>query len=284
MRNFFIITNQAKDPERAVTRGMEAYLRMHGAAVTAREHASAGSDEHTDPSEVPAGTDCVIVLGGDGTLMRAAGDLIDRQIPFLGINLGTLGYLAEIDRHSIYPALDALLQDNYQIEHRMLLHGDVWQGGRRVYTGCALNDILVSRRDMPHVITLRNYVNDAYLYEYRADGVIVSTPTGSTGYSLSAGGPIIAPEAELFLLTPLAAHTLNSRSVVLPADDTRIRIQVGPGKDNTEEHALVAFDGESVSRMLTDDYVEIRKEDRSVRMVKIQQDSFLETLRRKMNH
>ena len=282
MKHFFLIPNHPKDPDLTVTRGVASYLRMHGAEAVIRESRGQGAKRHTDPDEVPDDAECVIVLGGDGTLIRAAGDLVNRQLPFLGINLGTLGYLAEIDRASIYPALDVLLEDRYLIEKRMMLHGDVWHEGKRIQSGVVLNDILVSREGSPRVITLINYVNDMYLNEYRADGIIVSTPTGSTGYSLSAGGPIVSPNAELFLMTPLAAHALNTRSVILPADENRIRIQIGTGRDGSTEHALAVFDGGSEVSLVTDDYVEIRRAERHVKIIKIRNDSFLETLRRKM--
>ena len=282
MNSFFLITNHSKDPGLAFTKSVSDYLCMHGAKAVIRKPLETDSRQHTDPSEVPDGTDCVIVLGGDGTMIRAAGDLVNCQIPFLGINLGTLGYLAEIDRNSLYPALDAILDDRYQLEKRMMLHGDVWHEENCVYSGVVLNDILVIREGSPHVITLKNYVNGKYLNEYRADGIIIATPTGSTGYSLSAGGPIVAPDAELFLMTPLAAHTLNTRSVILPAADNRIRIRIGPGKDSATEHAMVSFDGRNEVSLVTDDFVEIRKAERHIEIVKIRNDSFLETLRRKM--
>ena len=282
MNCFFLITNHSKDPGLTFTKSVADYLCMHGAKAAIRTPQETESRQHTDPSEVPDGTDCVIVLGGNGTMIRAAGDLVNCQIPFLGINLGTLGYLAEIDRNSLYPALDALLDERYQLEKRMMLHGDVWHGENCVYSGVVLNDILVVREGSPHVITLKNYVNGKYLNEYRADGIIIATPTGSTGYSLSAGGPIVAPDAELFLMTPLAAHTLNTRSVILPAADNRIRIRIGPGKEQSTEHAMVSFDGRNEVSLVTDDFVEIRKAERHIETVKIRNDSFLETLRRKM--
>ena len=282
MKHFFLIPNHPKDPDLTVTRGVASYLRMHGADAVIRESRGMGAKRHTDPKEVPGDTECVIVLGGDGTMIRAAGDLVNLQIPLLGINLGTMGYLAEIDRASIYPALDAILEDRYLVERRMMLHGDVWHEGERIQSEVVLNDILVSREGSPRVINLINYVNNMYLNEYRADGIIVATPTGSTGYSLPAGGPIVSPDAELFLMTPLAAHTLNSRSVILPADDNRIRIQIGAGRDNTIEHALAVFDGGSEVSLVTDDYVEIRRAERHIEIIKIRNDSFLETLRRKM--
>ncbi len=285
MKKFFIITNLAKDPDHKISEGIVTYLKANGASCAMRGGRRAADERHrvTRSSEIPEGTECIIVLGGDGTLMRAAGDVYETEIPLLGINLGTLGYLAEIDRASIYPALDSLLRDEFQIERRMMLKGTVWHQGEKIYQGVALNDIVISRQSaVPHVISLYNFVNDAYLNYYRADGVIISSPTGSTGYSLSAGGPIISPEASLFLMTPLAAHTLNTRSVVLPADN-KITVKIGPGRDNTVEQACAYFDGDRSAPMETDDYVDIEKAEKDIRIVKIRNDSFLETLRRKMS-
>ena len=282
MRKFFIITNPDKDPDLTVTREVMAHLEEHGAQVVIRDVADHGTGRHTDPEEVPADTECILVLGGDGTLMRAAGDLADLETPLLGVNLGTLGYLAGIDRESLFPALDALLQDEYQIEDRMMLHGEVWRGKEKLFSDTALNDIVISRDGPPHLITLYNYVNEKYLTQYRADAVIVATPTGSTGYSLSAGGPIISPEAELFLMTPLAAHTLGARSVVLPGE-SRIRVQVSSSRSGRTLRAVVSFDGENNQVLQDGDCVEICRAEKHARLIKIRDDSFLEILRRKLN-
>ena len=141
------------------------------------------------------------------------------RFPLLGINLGTLGYLAEIDKESVFPALDCLMSGKYEIEPRMMLQGRAYRGNRLLAEDIALNDIVISREDGLRVIHLDNYVNGAYLNTYQADGIILSTPTGSTGYSLSAGGPIVSPAASLFVMTPLAPHTLNSRSIILPPEN-----------------------------------------------------------------
>lgn len=282
MRKFFIITNHAKDPGLEVTNSVAGYLGSHGADVVLREPHGQGKARHTDPGEVPEGTECVLVLGGDGTLLRAAVDLVELNIPMLGVNLGALGYLAEIDRGLIYPALEMLLEDRCRRESRMMLRGDVWHEEKRIFSHVVLNDIFVTREGSPRIISLKTYVNDSYLNEYHADGLIVSTPSGSTGYSLSAGGPIIAPEAELFLMTPLAEHSLNARSVVLPSD-SRICVEVGEGKDTAIEHAMATFDGDRTIPLVTGDRVEIRMAEQNVTFMKIQDNSFLETLRKKMN-
>ena len=260
MKHFYIVTNFPKDPDLLVTSQVMEYLTNHGAVCTVRPKNQDPEVDYryTDPDKIPADTECVIVLGGDGTLMRAAGDIVERQIPILGINTGHLG-----------------------IEHRMMLQGDVYNSGRLMRTKRALNDVVIGRKDGMHLISMDLLVNGAYLNTYRADGLIIATPTGSTGYSLSAGGPIIAPEAGLFLVTPLAPHTLNTRGIVLPPD-SRITVRVNNGRDQTTEHAMAYFDGGDRQGMDTGDYVEIRRADQDVLIVKTRNDSFLDILRRKL--
>lgn len=283
MDRFCIITNNTKDPGYAVTQKIEAYLTDHGRTCTrcANIWDPVNHLYYTDPSGIPEGTEGVIVLGGDGTLMRAARNIVDLQIPIIGINLGTLGYLAAIDLPSIKSALNSLIADEYTVEKRMMLQGKAFHEGKKTGEGIALNDIVISRDKGLHVISVRNYVNGSYLNSYRADGVILSTPTGSTGYSLSAGGPIISPEARLLLLTPLAAHTLNTRSIVLPSDNV-VTVEIGEGRDGKIEHTIAYFDGLAPCPMETGDRIEISRFDRDSLFIKIHNDSFLETLRRKM--
>ena len=285
MKNFFIITNFAKDPDRSITDSIVRYIENRDGRAAVHIDSAAPEDgrRSTEPDDIPEDTDGIIVLGGDGTLIRAADDVVDRQIPLLGVNLGTLGYLTEIDRNSIFPALDALLEGRYQVESRMMLRGRVYHEGKLISEESALNDIVIGRENSMHVISITNYVNDAFLNSYRADGMIISTPTGSTGYSLSVGGPLISPEAHLFLMTPIAAHTLNTRSIILP-EENRITVRLGPGRNNTIEHAMAYFDGDRKAPMVTGDSVVIVRADRDVKITKIHNDSFLGTLRRKMSN
>ena len=285
MKNFFIITNFAKDPDRSITDSIVRYIENRDGRAAVHIDSAAPEDgrRSTEPDDIPEDTDGIIVLGGDGTLIRAADDVVDRQIPLLGVNLGTLGYLTEIDRNSIFPALDALLEGRYQVESRMMLRGRVYHEGKLISEESALNDIVIGRENSMHVISITNYVNDAFLNSYRADGMIISTPTGSTGYSLSVGGPLISPEAHLFLMTPIAAHTQNTRSIILP-EENRITVRLGPGRDNTIEHAMAYFDGDRKAPMVTGDSVVIVRADRDVKITKIHNDSFLGTLRRKMSN
>lgn len=143
-----------------------------------------------------------LLYWGDGTLLQAARDVVHLDIPLLGINLGTLGFLAEVDKNSVYPALDRLLSDDYELEDRMMLEGKIYRGEELIGKDIALNDIVIGREGHLRVIRFKNYVNDAYMNSYNADGIIISTPTGSTGYSLSAGGPVVSPSASMMIMTP----------------------------------------------------------------------------------
>jgi len=287
MRQFYVITNCEKDKDLETTGQIYNYLRQRGCACEVREyqrrnHPSGETDwKYTDDSWIPQGTDCILVLGGDGTLLQAARDTINRKIPLLGINLGTLGFLAEIEKSGIPDALDSLLLDNYTIEPRMVLEGSVYRNGRETVKDIALNDIVVNRSGALRVIDYEIQVNGEPLNRYSADGMIVSTPTGSTGYSLSAGGPIISPMASMIVVTPICPHTLTARSIVLSGGDS-VRVQIGSGRRSLHEEAFATFDGEVPVPMETGDYVEIHRSEKIVNILKISKVSFLEVLRDKM--
>ena len=209
MEKFYVITNPQKDANAKTTEFIQKYLEEKGKICYCQECniASSGTGyKYTDAASIPDGVECVLVLGGDGTLLQASRDLLDTGLPLLGINLGTLGYLAEIDCQNIQMALDKLIAGDYSIEERMMIGGTVSYRDRILMTDIALNDIVITRRGRLRVVDFHIFVDDVFLCSYRADGIIVSTPTGSTGYSLSAGGPIVAPDASLILLTALAPH------------------------------------------------------------------------------
>lgn len=277
MRQFYIITNKMKDKELAVTHEISGYLEKHGCICYVKEEMPRG--EH----QIPSKAECVLVLGGDGTLLRAAREVVDQEIPLLGVNLGTLGYLAELDLKTMYPALDCLMAGEFKIERRMMLSGSVYHENKIVASDIALNDIVITRDGILRAVRYNNYVNDDFLNTYQADGIIISTPTGSTGYSLSVGGPIISPAASLLLMTPLAPHTLNTRSIIFPESD-KITVEFGSGRDGRTEHGVAAFDGDNRVPMVSGDRIEIRKSRRDTRIIKISDSSFLETLRKKMGN
>ena len=188
-----------------------------------------------------------------------------------------------MDRHSVYPALDQLMADDYKVEERMMLSGAVYRGEEMVGRDLALNDIVICREGPLRVVRFKNYVNNEYLNSYNADGIIISTPTGSTGYSLSCGGPIVSPSASMTLMTPIAAHALNSRSIIFPAEDV-ITVELGEGRRQSEEQGIASFDGDTEIPMVTGDRIVIQRASVSTRILKLNHLSFVEVLRQKMHN
>jgi NAD+ kinase len=235
-------------------------------------------EEDFDISEIPADTECILVLGGDGTLIRAATKVESLQIPLIGVNLGTLGYLCELEESTVFPAIDRMMADDYEIEERMMLTG--WQN-KQEEAKVALNDIVIHRTGDLSILSFHVYVNGEFLNTYRGDGMIVATPTGSTGYSMSAGGPIVDPKAKVLLLTPINAHNLNSKSIVLSAED-EIVIEIGTRRAERDEQAAVSFDGDEAARLFVGDRFVVSQASRVTRICKLSKKSFLQSLRKKM--
>ena len=286
MDKFFIIANRQKDKELKTARKVEAYLNSKGKSCILREETSeqkARSNHYTDVEKIPKDVECIIVIGGDGTLLQAARDVVNRQIPLLGINMGTLGYLAGIDRSSIDGALNHLMLDEYTIEKRMMLNGKVYHKEELIAEDVALNDIVIGRDGPLHVTRFHNYVNGEFLNSYTADGIIIATATGSTGYSLSAGGPVVSPSASMMIMTPIAPHTMNTRSIILSGEEA-VTVEIGEGRHNTIEKAVASFDGDTQISMVTGDRIVIRKATVRTKILKLNHLSFVEVLRQKMSN
>lgn len=284
MKNFYIITNIQKDESLETTNFIRNYLEEKGCRCLVYEEKNdydTGKYRFTNACLVPDNIEAVLVLGGDGTLIQAARDLLDKNIPLLGVNLGTLGYLAEVEKQNIIPALNKLIVDEYAVEERMLLQGTVIQNSKVIEQDIALNDIVISRSGHLRVINFNIYVNGEFLNSYTADGIIVSTPTGSTGYNLSAGGPIVSPAASMIVITPICPHTLNTRSIVLSEQD-EVVVEIGQGRKQEMEEARATYDGDTTIEMCTGDKIKIVKSEKQTKILKISNLSFLEVLRRKM--
>lgn len=274
MKKFYLITNEAKDPAGTFTNKITAFIEKHGGEAVCVKNERQALVEKGE-----TGVDCALVLGGDGTLLRAAGNMMDSDIPLLGINLGTLGYLAEVESACAEEAVEKLLKDEFVREERMMLSGRVTTGEKERY---ALNDIVISRCGSLQILNVRIYVNGQFLNDYCADGVIVATPTGSTGYNLSAGGPIVEPSARLLLLTPICPHTLNTRSIVFSPED-EITVEIPRGKDGHGQVVEANFDGSNTITLKTGDRILIRRSDRTTGIVRLQTESFLSVLHKKMS-
>lgn len=278
MQHFYIVTNRHKDPELKVTERIRSYIEERGGSciVQVKEPSPQTKAEITDDIE------CMLVIGGDGTMLQAARDTVEKRIPMLGINMGTVGYLTEVELPGIENALDKLFSDEYELEERMMLIGVIKKEGDDPQEDWALNDIAITRCGSLQVIQYSIYVNDLFLYSYSADGVLVSTPTGSTGYNLSAGGPIVEPKAKLLMITPICPHTLNTRSIILSAED-RIEIKIEAGREGEKLEVEANFDGSHKVTLRTEDRIEIRQSEKKTDIVKLSNASFLEVLHKKMN-
>ena len=284
MNGFYIITNRSKETAEKEAKFIKKYLEERGRVCYLQgegRNALPDRSRYTDASMIPKDVECIIALGGDGTLLHASRDLVDTSLPLIGVNLGTLGYLAEIELSNIVPTLDRLIADDYFIENRMMLQGTVVtaSGGRK--QDIALNDIVISRRGRLRVVDFNVYVDGAFLCSYRADGIILSTPTGSTGYSLSAGGPIVSPDASLILLTAIAPHTLISRTIVLP-DNVLISVEIGSVRSEEEGGAEASFDGDTFLVPGNGGRIEISKSERTTHFIRMNHTSFVENLREKL--
>ncbi len=278
-----MITNPSKDVDLKVACFVRDYLIQRGkTCIVDAGCDNRKSEGYTDKARVSAETECIIVLGGDGTLLQAAADLVDMDIPFLGINLGTLGFLAEVNVAGISEALDQLIKGEYEIEKRMMLHGTSSSGENVLDDATALNEIVITRRGSLQIINFNIYVNGQFLHKYHADGVIVATPTGSTGYNLSAGGPIVEPRASLLLISPICPHSMQNRSIVLSPEDT-VTIEIEKSRDGKIQEVEAIFDGSHKVRLCTGDKLEIQKSKKTTGIVKFCQVSFLEVLHRKMS-
>ena len=219
----------------------------------------------------------LISIGGDGTILRAITYVRDLGIPIVGINTGRLGFLATIQINQIEKAITSILDKKYKISERTLLsiHTDPENKGI-VQTNFALNEIAVSRKNTTSMITVATHLNNEYLTSYWADGLIVSTPTGSTGYSLSCGGPVILPDADSFVLTPIAPHNLSARPLVIP-DDTEIQLKV----EGREEDHLISLDSR-IATLPNSTIITIKKAPFKIKMVELLSESFIDTLRKKL--
>ncbi len=284
MKSFYIITNSEKDNNFELTNQLCNYIRSRGCQCEYQEYdpeKDKGRYNYAEVEKIPQGTECVIILGGDGTLIQAARDLSVINVPVFGINIGTLGYLTEIDREQAIPAVDKLINGEYYVDKRMILHGDVYRGDECIFSDVALNDIVVNRVGPLRVINFDIYVNEEFLITYPADGLIVATPTGSTAYNLSAGGPIIRPETETIVMTPICPHVLNKSSVIFGGDD-ELEIRMCPSRTGNEER-VVTFDGDSFINLVSGDRIVISKSNTYARLARIEQHNFLQILRNKLS-
>ena len=271
MKKFGIVVNEIKDPKMEVAERICSYLSKRGAiGVTVKNARQLNED-----------IECVLVLGGDGTMLQAADGIAGKNIPMIGVNLGTLGFLAEIELDTLEAALEQLLIDDYVSDERIMLQGRIVGSEGVKDVSPALNDITITRYGSLKILSLKIYVNGQFLCRWNADGIIISTPTGSTGYNMSAGGPIVEPGANLIVLTPICAHTLNARSIILKAEDS-VEIEIDSGHNGSVLQVEANSDGSERISMETGDKIFISKAESTTGIIKLSKVSFLEILHKKM--
>lgn len=231
----------------------------------------------TSHTELDKSFDMLISIGGDGTILRAATLVRDSGVPILGINAGRLGFLATVQKENIAEFMQFVIDKKYTLSKRTLLSLSCSPDNEAIRDiNFAMNEISVSRKDTTSMITIETYLNNEYLNSYWADGLIVSTPTGSTGYSLSCGGPILTPDVKSLVITPIAPHNLNARPLVVP-DETEIRLKVS----GREEHYLISLDSR-IASVKNETILTIKKTPFQINMVEIPKETFLKTLRTKL--
>lgn len=285
MKKYYIITNPSKDRDLAVTNQIAAFLREKGMKVNGNllnGSVCLTGQSFTNPADIEDDTECIIVIGGDGTLIQAARDLKDKDIPLIGVNLGNLGFLAEIEKESVEDTMEMLIQDDFTIESRIMLCGCIYRDGQKIQENIALNDIVFGRSGTLRVVDFKVYVNQQFLKYYSADGIIITTPTGSTAYNLSAGGPILEPCAKIIAITPICSHSLGSRSIVFSADSV-IQIEICEDRHLEENETKVYFDGNASFALQTGDKIEISKSVLDTKILKLNRMSFIEVLHKKFS-
>ena len=273
------VTNIEKDPTLQETKKMVDFVLKKGCEVYVSENFS---DVHPDviatsSSEMYKSVDFVVVIGGDGTILRVARSAAIFDTPILGINFGTLGYLADVEKINAIDAIEKVLNGDFTIENRMMLEPYVERGCVSHEINLALNQVCITNSVCSRMIKLSVEVNGEYFDTFRADGIIVSTPTGSTAYNLSAGGPILSPHTELMTITHICPHTLYARPFVIDGNDV-VRIRVQSNYNNVQ----MSCDGQSTVQMKNDDVIIVKKSRYVTRIIKTTNMNFYDILRRKM--
>ena len=282
MDKFYIITNSDKDKDLEFTGQIVEYLKANGrkCMVQQAERKQEGAYHYTNPALIPEDTECILVLGGDGTILQRAAECAKRKIPVLGINLGKIGFMTEIEIDDMEDAISKFLQDDFTIEKRMMMKAEIRKENKIQFSFHALNDVVVSKVAGEKLIYMELSTDGVAVNRYTADGLIIATPTGSTGYSISAGGPVVDPCMRLYVATPICAHMLSVRSAVLSSNKD-IRIKLDGEYGNAD--AVVTADGDIQGYIKNADEVIITESEYDFELIKIGEQSFYDTLIKKLS-
>ncbi|HMK44703.1 MAG TPA: NAD(+)/NADH kinase [Dissulfurispiraceae bacterium] len=255
MKTIGIISKPHRKEPLEIIRELYPWLSARGCSVLVEpEIAATLGGQGVDKAEIARNADVLVVLGGDGTMLGVARLVGDRPIPILGINLGGLGFITEVSRERAFEALENLLAGHYRVEERIMLHAEVLRGGVCIEQFTVLNDVVINKGALARIMDLETSVDDKYVTTYKADGLIMATPTGSTAYSLSAGGPLIYPTLHCIVLTPICPHTLTNRPIVLP-DNATVDVLL----KSESEHVYLTLDGQRGFPLRKSDRVRVRR-------------------------
>lgn len=251
-------------------RQFEVFLDLESAALIGRSSPSTRE-------EISRQVNLLVVLGGDGTMLSMARNTVGLDVPILGVNLGNLGFLTEVSQERLYTALERIFAGDHDLEIRPLLQGRVLRGGKPIFSKEALNDVVIGKSALARIIDLEAYVNGCFVTTYRADGLVLASPTGSTGHSLSAGGPILMPSLPAIILNPICPFTLSNRPLVLPDSASVTIVMKTSGQD-----VHVTMDGQVGCPLEAQDVVEVKKSSHSVHLIKLPENDYFSLLRNKL--
>jgi len=274
IRNVGIIANSSKENAAEYTRRLSEWLEKRNVTVYCEDEIALkiGAEQGISRGELPSLVDMIVVFGGDGTLLRAARSVCEHDVPILGINLGSFGFMTVVNLNEMFSALELILSGEYKTSRRMML--DVSVDGKKL---SALNDVVINRGNLSRMVNLETFVDEQYLTTFKADGLIISTPTGSTAYSLSAGGPIVFPELSSMIINPICPHTLTNRPIMVPPEAT-VKVVLW----TQEEGATVTLDGQDSFILTSGDRVTVCTSKHSVNLFESPHRDYLEVLRTKL--
>ncbi|HEX5413486.1 MAG TPA: NAD(+)/NADH kinase [Terriglobia bacterium] len=275
-----IVSKPRKAEIREIVPELVEWLRERDIEVSIDKETGAileSSEKCLTRNELPGKVDLLVVLGGDGTLLAAARALYRREVPIFAVNLGDLGFLTVITRDELYPALEGVLSGNYRSERRVQIEGELVRADEVLSSFRALNDVVLNKGAIARIQDFEVYADGEFISNYKSDGLIVATPTGSTAYSLAAGGPVVSPSVEAFMITPICAHTLTNRPLVL-RDSANIEIVV----KSQREAAYLTVDGQVGIATHSEDIIRVRKSDSCIELIQPPQRNYFEILRQKL--
>ena len=243
------------------------------------EHIAGAKSPARPRAAIGGEIELAVVVGGDGTLLNVARDLAPHRVPIIGVNLGRLGFLADIQAEHMIAEIGKILDGDFQTENRLLLHAEIMRKGRIVHSASAFNDVIVSKGELARMIEFETYLDGEFVHSIRGDGIIVASPTGSTAYALSAGGPILHPALEAIAVVPISPHTLSNRPIVFSSDSI-VEILV---TRLTDQHAYASFDGQSTFTLEDNDRVYVRRAETVVELLHPSGRSHFEVMRIKLH-